>query len=304
METSDLLKKCMLCPRLCAVDRTSGEKGICGETDTVRLARAALHFWEEPCISGDTGSGTVFFSGCNLRCVYCQNREISTGDCGLSVTNERLTEIFLELQQKGAANINLVTPTHFVPQIIKSISDAKSLGLKIPVVYNSSGYERRETIELLKNTVDIYLVDFKYASSFLSDKYSKASDYSRMAQLSLFEMVRQQPQLEFDENSMMKRGVIVRHLMLPGNLDDSKEVVRYLYETYGERIYLSLMRQFTPYKIPGEYKELNRTVTDEEYEELLEFALMLGVENAFIQEGEAAEESFIPPFDFEGVEKK
>lgn len=304
METADLLKKCMLCPRLCAVDRTSGEIGICGETDTVRLARAALHFWEEPCISGEAGSGTVFFTGCNLRCVYCQNREISTGDCGLEVTNERLAEIFLELQKKGAANINLVTPTHFVPQIIESVPAAKSKGLKIPIVYNSSGYERRETIEMLKNTVDIYLVDFKYASSFLSDKYSKASDYSRTAQLALYEMVRQQPNLEFDENSMMKRGVIVRHLMLPGNLEDSKEVVRYLYETYGERIYLSLMRQFTPYKIPEEYSELNRTVTDAEYEELLEFALMLGVENAFIQEGEAAEESFIPPFDFEGVEKK
>lgn len=296
-----MLEKCMLCPRLCAVDRTKGEKGVCGETDKVRLARAALHFWEEPCISGETGSGTVFFSGCNLRCVYCQNREISCGDSGKEITDERLAEIFLELQAKGAANINLVTPTHFVPQIIKAASKAKGQGLKIPIVYNSSGYERRETVELLKNTVDIYLVDFKYASSFMSDKYSSASDYSRMAQLALDEMVRQQPCLEFDENSMMKRGVIVRHLLLPDGIEDSKSVVRYLYETYGERIYLSLMRQFTPYKIPDEFPELKRTVTDEEYEELLRFALDLGVENAFIQEGEAAEESFIPPFDFEGV---
>lgn len=296
-----MLEKCMLCPRLCAVDRTKGEKGICGETDKVRLARAALHFWEEPCISGETGSGTVFFSGCNLRCVYCQNREISCGDSGKEITDERLAEIFLELQVKGAANINLVTPTHFVPQIIKAVSEARRRGLKIPIVYNSSGYERRETVELLKNTVDIYLVDFKYASSFMSEKYSSASDYSRMAQLALDEMVRQQPYLEFDEDSMMKRGVIVRHLLLPDGLEDSKSVVRYLYETYGERIYLSLMRQFTPYKIPEEFPELKRTVTDDEYEELLRFALELGVENAFIQEGEAAEESFIPPFDFEGV---
>ena len=297
----ELLEKCMLCPRLCAVDRTKGELGVCGETDKVQLARAALHFWEEPCISGDTGSGTVFFTGCNLRCVYCQNREISCGDCGKEVSLERLAEIFLELQNKGAANINLVTPTHFVPQIIWAVSEAKGRGLKIPIVYNSSGYERLETVKLLKNTVDIYLVDFKYASSFLSEKYSAASDYSRMAQLALDEMVRQQPLLEFDENSMMKRGVIVRHLMLPDNLEDSKAVVRYLYETYGERIYLSLMRQFTPYKIPDGFPELCRTVTDDEYEQLLQFALDLGVENAFIQEGEAAEESFIPPFDFEGI---
>ncbi|MBQ7039497.1 MAG: radical SAM protein [Clostridia bacterium] len=297
----ELLEKCMLCPRLCAVDRTKGEIGVCGETDKVQLARAALHFWEEPCISGDTGSGTVFFTGCNLRCVYCQNREISCGDCGKEVSLERLAEIFLELQNKGAANINLVTPTHFVPQIIWAVSEAKGRGLKIPIVYNSSGYERLETVKLLKNTVDIYLVDFKYASSFLSEKYSAASDYSRMAQLALDEMVRQQPLLEFDENSMMKRGVIVRHLMLPDNLEDSKAVVRYLYETYGERIYLSLMRQFTPYKIPDGFPELCRTVTDDEYEQLLQFALDLGVENAFIQEGEAAEESFIPPFDFEGI---
>jgi len=302
METADkILEKCMLCPRLCAVDRAKGERGVCGETDKVRLARAALHFWEEPCISGETGSGTVFFTGCSLKCVYCQNREISCGDCGREISNERLTEIFLELQEKGAANINLVTPTHFVPQIISAVSDARMSGLKIPIVYNSSGYEREETVRLLKNTVDIYLVDFKYFSSDLAEKYSGAPEYPVMARRAIDEMVRQQPNLEFDENSMMKRGVIVRHLMLPGALEDSKEIVRYLYETYGERIYLSLMRQFTPYKIPEQYPELCRVITDEEYEELLSFALELGVENAFIQEGEAAEESFIPPFDFEGV---
>ena len=223
MGTADLLKKCMLCPRLCAVDRTKGETGICGETDVVRVARAALHYWEEPCISGDVGSGTVFFAGCNLRCVYCQNREISYGDCGLEVTNERLSEIFIELQDKGAANINLVTPTHFVPQISEAVSAAKSLGLKIPIVYNSSGYERRETIELLKNTVDIYLVDFKYSSSYLAEKYSGASDYSRMAELSLYEMVRQQPRCEFvwdaaQDADLIQKGVIVRQLLLPGFL--------------------------------------------------------------------------------------
>lgn len=296
-----MMDRCMLCPRRCATDRTNQNKGVCGQTDKIKIARAALHFWEEPCISGEKGSGTVFFSGCNLKCVYCQNKEISNEGFGKEISVERLIDIFIELQSKGAANINLVTPTHFVPQIILAVSEAKRKGLKIPIVYNSSGYETRETVEKLKNTVDIYLVDFKYMDPALSKKYSGAEDYPHEAKNALSEMVRQQPNLEFDENSMMKRGVIVRHLMLPGAIEDSKNVIEYLYENYAEHIYLSIMRQFTPYKIPEEYPELNRTITDEEYEEVLRFAIDLGVENAFIQEGEAAEESFIPPFDLEGV---
>lgn len=295
------LKNCRLCPRMCGADRTEYNKGMCGETAEIRLARAALHFWEEPCISGEKGSGTVFFSGCNLGCVYCQNREISKGNIGKIVSKERLTEIFLELKDKGAQNINLVTPTHFVPQIISAVQNAKMKGLTIPIVYNTSGYETRETIHSLRNTVDVYLTDFKYFSPELAKKYSSAYTYPEAVKASLDEMVKQQPQLIFGENNMLRNGVIVRHLMLPGHLQDSKDVISYLYETYGEKIILSIMKQYTPYKISKNFSELNRKVTDEEYEELLSFALDLGVENAFIQEGEVAEESFIPAFDYEGI---
>lgn len=295
------LKNCRLCPRMCGVDRSEYNKGMCGETAEIRLARAALHFWEEPCISGEKGSGTVFFSGCNLGCVYCQNRQISKGEIGKTVSVERLSEIFLELKDKGAQNINLVTPTHFVPQIISAVQNAKMKGLNLPIVYNTSGFETRETIHSLRNTVDVYLTDFKYFSPELAEKYSNAYTYPEAVKASLDEMVKQQPQLLFGENNMLKNGVIVRHLMLPGHLQDSKDVILYLYETYGEKIILSIMKQYTPYKIPENYPELNRKVTDEEYEELLMFALDLGVENAFIQEGEVAEESFIPAFDYEGI---
>lgn len=295
------LENCRLCPRMCGVNRMAGESGVCGMTAVIRLARAALHFWEEPCISGETGSGTVFFSGCPLACIYCQNREISRGGCGKQVGAERLTQIFLELQEKGAANINLVTPTHYVPQIISCISAAQKMGLKKPIVYNTSGYERVETLQALNNTVDIYLTDFKYWSSELAKRYSSVPDYRSVAQQALDEMVAQQPYAILDENGMMKQGVIVRHLLLPGALEDAKEIVLYLYETYGNKIYLSLMRQYTPCWIPPEFPELNRTVTDTEYEELIDFALEIGVENAFIQEGGTADESFIPLFDYEGV---
>ena len=297
----DRLNNCRLCPRACGVNRNNNEKGFCGETAALRLSRAALHFWEEPCISGNQGSGTVFFTGCSLKCVYCQNKEISYGNCGKEISIERLSKIFLELKTKGAANINLVTPTHFVPQIIEAVSSAKLQGLKLPVIYNTSGFETEETLYSLRNTVDVYLTDFKYFLPELAQKYSDAYTYPSVAKNALREMVRQQPMLEFDENNMIKRGVIVRHLMLPSMLEDSKNVISYLYETYGEKIYLSIMKQYTPYKIPDKFPELIAKVSDEEYEELLMFALDLGVENAFIQEGEVAEESFIPAFDYEGV---
>lgn len=297
----DRLNSCRLCPRSCGVNRNENEKGICGETAALRLSRAALHFWEEPCISGEQGSGTVFFAGCSLKCVYCQNKEISYGDCGKVISVERLSEIFLELQEKGAANINLVTPTHFVPHIIEAVSDARLKGLKLPIIYNTSGFETEETLYSLRNTVDVYLTDFKYFSPDLALKYSDAYTYPSVAKNALNEMVKQQPQLEFDENNMIKRGVIVRHLMLPCQLEDSKNIISYLYETYAEKIYLSIMKQYTPYKIPEKFPELNLKITNEEYEELLMFALDLGIENAFIQEGEVAEESFIPTFNYEGL---
>lgn len=294
------LKSCILCPRGCQADRTQ-TTGFCGMTDEVQIARAALHMWEEPCISGTRGSGTVFFSGCTLRCVFCQNYQISTQRKGYAVPVERLCDIFLELEQAGALNINLVTPTHFVPQIIRALDMARGKGLSLPVVYNTSGYETVETLKLLEGYVDIYLPDFKYADHALSARYSGAPDYFERASEALGEMVRQVPEAVYD-GEIMKKGVIVRHLMLPGCLMDSKKVVRYLYETWKDQICLSLMNQYTPMKDIGKaYPELDRRVRRRSYEKLIDFALELGVKNAFIQEGETAKESFIPDFDGEGV---
>lgn len=293
---------CTLCPRACGADRTAGQKGYCGVSGTtVRAARAALHMWEEPCISGKHGSGTVFFSGCPLRCVYCQNRDIARAGAGKEITEERLSEIFLELQGKGAANINLVTPTHYTPQIVRAVEYARKKGLLIPIVYNCSGYESVETLRLLEGIVDVYLTDFKYMETESAARYSHAPDYPDVAKAALTEMFRQQPAPEFDESGMMRRGVIVRHLLLPGHLKNAKAVVKYVYEIYGKQVYLSLMNQYTPMPDMEQWPELNRKVTKREYERLVEFALELGVENGFIQEGKTAEESFIPPFDCEGV---
>lgn len=291
---------CRICPRQCGVDRSRGERGTCGETEEIRVARAALHFWEEPCISGERGSGTVFFSGCPLGCVYCQNREIALGRSGKAVSVGRLSEIFLELQDKGAHNINLVTPTHFVPQIVAAFKGASNQGLRLPVVYNTGGYERVETLRMLEGVVDIYLPDLKYVDSGLSSRYSHAPDYFEVASKALGEMVRQAGEAQF-QGELMMRGVIVRHLVLPGCAEDSKAVIRYLYGTYGDRVYLSIMNQFTPMADTGRYPELNRRVTEAEYDEVVDYATRLGVVNGFIQEGETAKESFIPAFDLEGV---
>ena len=303
------MKICTLCPRSCAVDREKGERGICGQTEALKVARAALHYWEEPCISGTEGSGAVFFSGCSLHCVFCQNHNIANGTAGKEITVERLAEIFLELQEKKANNINLVTPGHFVPQIIMALERAKGQGLKIPIVYNTSSYENVDTIKRLEGLVDIYLPDFKYMSPELSKKYSHAADYSEVAKAAIAEMVRQTGPAEFlgdaadpvEEGLLMSRGTIVRHLLLPGCTEDSKAVIRYLYETYGDRIYISIMNQFTPLEGLKDYPELNRRITEAEYDEVVDYAIDLGVECGFIQEGDTAEESFIPEFDGEGV---
>lgn len=296
--------KCDLCPRKCLVDRKKGEKGICGQTENLKVARAALHFWEEPCISGDAGSGTVFFSGCPLHCVFCQNENIANGTVGKEISVERLAEIFLELQEKGANNINLVTPGHFVPQITKALDLAKQEGLKLPIVYNTSSYETVETIKRLEGYVDIYLPDFKYMSPGLSKKYSHAPDYAEVAKAAIAEMVRQTGKAVFvngDEDNLILRGTIVRHLTLPGCMEDSMQILKYLHETYGDTIYISIMNQFTPLSNLEKYPELNRKITDEEYETLVDYAIDIGIENGFIQEGNTAEESFIPAFDCEGV---
>lgn len=297
-------KECAICPRQCRVDR-SVISGYCGESESVRVARASLHRWEEPCISGESGSGTVFFSGCSLKCVFCQNKKISVGGKGKILNVIQLSNLFLRLQESGAENINLVTPTHFTPQIVAALQKARAEGLIVPVVYNTSGYERVETLRLLEGVVDIYLPDLKYYSSQLSERYSNAPDYFQCASLAIEEMVRQtgNPVFVTSESSkkqMMKRGVIVRHMVLPGHTKDSQAVIQYLYHTYGECIYLSILNQYTPMPDLQSYPELNRRVTRREYDKVIDYAIHLGVENAWIQEGSTAKESFIPDFDVVG----
>lgn len=296
--------KCNLCPRNCGVDREAGQIGVCGQTAELKVARAALHYWEEPCISGEAGSGAVFFSGCPLHCVFCQNENIANGTTGKQITGERLAEIFLELQEKGANNINLVTPGHYVPQIIMALGRAKAQGLSLPIIYNTSSYEHVETIRMLEGYVDVYLPDFKYMSPILSGKYSHAPDYAVVAKAAIAEMVRQTGAARFvgdDEDNLIKSGTIVRHLTLPGCMQDSKDILNYLHGTYGDTIYISIMNQFTPLSNLERYPELNRRITEDEYEELVDYAISIGIENGFIQEGDTAEESFIPAFDCEGV---
>lgn len=294
----NLYESCSLCPRECKVNRNE-KTGYCGEGASLNLTRAALHMWEEPCISGENGSGTVFFRGCSLKCIYCQNYAIAHNEGGKDISVGEFATACLTLQQKGAHNINLVTPTHYVPHIIEGIKKAKENGLTIPVVYNTSGYEKAETITLLKDTVDIFLTDFKYIKPETAKKYSNAENYVHFAKEALNEMVKIAPSPTFKEGVMTK-GVIVRVLLLPDHLIETKMIVKYLFETYGDNIYISLMNQYTPIK-KHEYENLNRTVTDYEYKSLVEYAMHLGVKNAFIQQGGTANESFIPEFDLTGI---
>lgn len=299
----DFYKNCRLCPRECGVNRLEGQKGYCHAEAGLTVARAALHFWEEPCISGRKGSGAVFFSGCAMGCVYCQNREIAQNYAGKGITIERLSEIFLELQEKGAYNINLVTPDHYIPSIARALQAAKKQGLFLPIVCNCSGYEKPETLRLLDGLVDIYLPDFKYMDAETAGTYSHAPDYPQTAKAALEEMVRQVGEAVFDGEGMMKKGVIVRHLLLPGQLKNSKKVLKYLHHAYGNKIYISIMSQYTPLSHVCNYPEINRRITPREYRKLLEYAAELGIENGFMQDMEVAEESFIPAFDLEGVNK-
>ena len=299
--------KCNLCPRNCNVDREEEKKGYCGQTNKIFVARAALHMWEEPCISGKEGSGAVFFCGCNLRCIFCQNHKIALGKeatgeaVGKEISIERLKDIFLELQEKGANNINLVTGTHYIPQIAVALKLAKQNGLRIPVVYNTGGYEKVESLRCLEGLVDIYLPDMKYVSKKLSKEYSNAEDYFEVVKDAIEEMVRQVGEATFDERGYMKKGVIVRHLVLPGSTKDSRAVLDYLWDTYGNKIYISIMNQYTPMEQIKNHPLLSRKVTKREYAKVIDYALSLGWENAFIQEGETAKESFIPGFNHEGV---
>ena len=296
---SRLLDKCMLCPRKCCVNRNKGELGFCHASNKIKVAKAYLHKWEEPPITGKNGSGTIFFSNCNLRCLFCQNYYIGEEGNGIEISVDRFSEICLDLQSRGAANINLVTPTHYIPLVIEGIKLAKNRGLNIPIVYNSSGYENVDTIKLLDGIVDIYLPDFKYYSDELAMKYSKCNDYFENASLALEEMVRQKPECIFNDNGIIKSGVIVRHLLIPRMESDSKKILKYLYDTYEDKIYISIMNQYTPVR-KCKYEELNNTVDDGVYEDIIDYAWNIGIRNAFIQEGGTQSESFIPKWDFKG----
>lgn len=301
MKNMNKYENCLLCPRKCGINRSTGQTGVCGVSSEIKVARAALHYWEEPCISGKRGSGAVFFSGCSLHCVFCQNREISDGKAGKVISKERLSDIFMELADKGANNINLVTPGQYIPDIVWAVNDAKSRGMKLPIIYNTSGYENVTELKLLEGIVDVYLPDFKYMDSTLSARYSRAKDYPSVANQALSEMVRQQPDVVIDDaTGLIQKGVIVRQLLLPGHVNDAKAVLKYLYDTYHDHVYISMMSQFTPIALK-DYPEINRTVTRREYERLVDYALEIGITNAFIQEGDVAKDSFIPAFDCEGV---
>ena len=301
MKNMNKYENCLLCPRKCGINRSTGQTGVCGVSSEIKVARAALHYWEEPCISGKRGSGAVFFSGCSLHCVFCQNREISDGKAGKLISKERLSDIFMELAGKGANNINLVTPGQYIPDIVWAVNDAKSRGMKLPIIYNTSGYENVTELKLLEDIVDVYLPDFKYMDSTLSARYSRAKDYPSVAKQALSEMVRQQPDVVIDDaTGLIQKGVIVRQLLLPGHVNDAKAVLKYLYDTYHDHVYISMMSQFTPIALK-DYPEINRTVTKREYERLVNYALEIGITNAFIQEGDVAKDSFIPAFDCEGV---
>ena len=301
MKNMNKYENCLLCPRKCGINRSTGQTGVCGVSSEIKVARAALHYWEEPCISGKKGSGAVFFSGCSLHCVFCQNREISDGKAGKVISKERLSDIFLELKAKGANNINLVTPGQYIPDIVWAVSDARRRGMELPIVYNTSGYENADELKQLEGIVDVYLPDFKYMDSALSAKYSRAKDYPSVAKQAISEMVRQQPMVVIDDaTGLIQKGVIVRQLLLPGHVNDAKAILKYLHDTYQDSIYISMMSQFTPIALK-DYPEINRTVTKREYERLVDYAIKIGITNAFIQEGDVAKDSFIPAFDCEGV---
>lgn len=289
--------QCNICPRRCGADRENGRLGFCGASNKIRIARAALHFWEEPCLSGKNGAGTVFFSHCNMKCVYCQNYRISTRGAGHEVSIGELAEIFLDLQSQGANNIDLVTPTHYALDIAEAVKKAKDSGLHIPVLYNCGGYESVETLKRLEGLIDIYMPDMKYYRDKYAVKYSSAPRYFETACADLEEMYRQTGAFVLDENGIMQSGVIVRHMMLPGLMLDTKKIMDYLFDTYGNNIYISLMSQYTPLKNVERFPELNRKIDMKKYNSIVDYCMNRGMENVFIQEGSAAKESFIPCFE-------
>ena len=301
MDYMKLLENCTLCMRNCNVNRNKGIKGVCNSTNSIRIARAALHFWEEPCISGKSGSGTVFFSNCNLKCVFCQNYKISSEGFGTEITIDRLAEIFLELQDKGANNINLVTPTHFVPQIIESLKIAKNKGLNLPIIYNTNSIDTLDTIKTLNGYIDVYLPDFKYFEDKYALKYSKIKGYSKNVLEVIDEMVKQVGHPKFNEDGIIVKGVIVRHLLLPGLLFDSKKIIDAIYKKFEDSVYISLMNQYTPMYNAKMYPEINKSINEKTYDSIINYALSLGVKNGFNQESGTNLEEFVPDFNNEGV---
>lgn len=287
---------CNLCPRKCNVNRDL-KSGFCGVSNTLKVARAQLHFWEEPIISGTNGSGTIFFSGCNLKCVYCQNYNISKENFGKDITTQRLAEIFKELENAGAHNINLVTPSHYVKQIVEALNIYKP---KIPVVYNTSGYDSVEELKMLEGHVDVYLTDLKYYSSELSQKYSSAKNYFEVCSLAIKEMIRQQPK-NVMENGLIKKGVIIRHMVLPNCINDSFKVLEWIKNNLGEDVIVSVMGQYTPYFNASKFPEINRKLKPVEYKLVINHFNKLGLKNGFMQSLDSADENFIPPFNLEGV---
>ncbi len=287
---------CTACPRACgALRQDAASLGVCSVENRIKISRAALHYWEEPCLSGKNGSGTIFFSGCNLKCVYCQNKNISAGQMGYYLTEDELVREMYSLKDQGAHNINLVTPSHYYLQIKSALQRVKT-DIGIPIISNTSSYDSVNVLKEMEGVIDIYLADFKYISPDIAAKYSKAPDYPKVAKAAIAEMFRQVGPCEFDDSGMMKKGVLVRNLLLPGHVKESVEAIRYIYETYGDNVFISIMSQYTPYKISEEYPELNRQITKREYKRLLDQVMDMGVSNAFIQEGEVAKESFIPDF--------
>lgn len=303
MKYSNMLKECTLCYRNCKVNRLNNQLGFCNASEKIRVARAALHMWEEPPISSGNGSGTIFFSHCNLNCVFCQNHDISQEFKGIDISIERLSEIFLELQEKGANNINLVTPTHYVPQIIEALDISKNNGLNIPILYNTNTYDSIETIKALDGYIDVYLPDFKYFNNKYSIKYSKADDFKINAIKIIDEMIKQVGKVEFNSDSHIIKGVIVRHLLLPGLLFDSKKIIDLLFNRYKHNIYISLMNQYTPMFNACDYPEINKPLNPKHYESLIDYALNIGLKNGFIQDQGTNSLEFIPHFNGEGIIK-
>lgn len=289
----ELFNKCNLCPRECSVNRNNKELGYCRASNKLKIGGYHLHMWEEPIISGKNGSGTIFFSYCNLRCIYCQNYDISIYDNGEEITIDRFANICLELQDMGAENINLVTPSHYIPLIREGLIMAKDKGLNIPIVYNTSGYEKVDSLRLLDGLIDIYLPDFKYYDDNFG-KYSNVNNYFEIADKAIQEMYRQVGS-SIIKKGIMRRGIIVRHLVLPHHSDDSKKVVKYLYDKYGDNIYLSIMNQYTPVR-RCKYLELNDKVSEREYDNVIDYAYDIGIRKCFVQDSESQSDSFIPVF--------